>query len=138
MDETPLKPKGSKSTSRKGLAKKDKAAKTPGRKKATFPETVGKEVVKEKEIEYKKCMVGFAIRVNKTKDTKGGFDKKLNEGLTFMQTYIDQHASFHPINPGSALKPIKEKGGFPKFQVTSRNYFCVPNARAFDNINAEA
>jgi hypothetical protein len=35
MDETPLKPKGSKSTSRKGLAKKDKAAKTPdsGRKR---------------------------------------------------------------------------------------------------------
>jgi hypothetical protein len=55
MDETPLKPKGSKSTSRKGLAKKDKAAKTPdsGRKKAMFAETVGKEVVKEKEIEFK-------------------------------------------------------------------------------------
>jgi hypothetical protein len=55
-----------------------------------------------------------------------------------MQTYINQHASFHPINPGSALKPIKEKGDFPKFQVTSHSYFCVPNARAFDNINAEA
>jgi hypothetical protein len=140
MDETPLKPKGSKSTSRKGLAKKDKAAKTPdpGRKKATFAETVGKEVVKEKEIEYKKCLVGFAIRVDKTKDTKGGFDKKLNKGLMFMQTYINQHASFHPINPGSALKPIKEKGDFLQSQVTSQSYFCVPNARAFDNINAEA
>jgi hypothetical protein len=99
---------------------------------------VGKEVVKEKEVEYKKCVVGFAIWVDKTKDTKGGFDKKLNEGLMFMQTYIDQHASFHPINPGAALKPIKEKGDFPKFQVTSRSYFCVPSPWAFDNINAEA
>jgi hypothetical protein len=108
------------------------------KKKATFAETVGKEVVKEKEIEDKKCMVGFAIRIDKTKDMKGGFDKKLYEGLMFMQTYIDQHASFHPISPGSTLKPIKEKCEFPKFQVTSQSYFCVPNARAFDNINAEA
>jgi hypothetical protein len=62
MDETPLKPKGSKSTSRKGSAKKDKAPKIPdsGRKKAMFAETVGKEVVKEKELN-KKCVVGFAI-----------------------------------------------------------------------------
>jgi hypothetical protein len=75
MDETPLKPKGLKSTSRKGSTKKDKVAKTPdsGRKKATFAETVGKEVVKENEIEYKKCVVGFAIRVDKTKGMKGGF-----------------------------------------------------------------
>ncbi len=83
------------------------------------------EMVKEKEIDYKKCMVGFAIWVDKTKDTKGGFDKKLNEGLMFMQT-------------GAALKPIKEKGDFPKFQVTSRSYFCVPSPQAFDNINADA
>ena len=74
MAETPLKPKGSKPKPKKGLAKKDKATKTPdsGRKKATFAETVGKEVVKEIEIEYKKCMVGFAIQVDKTKDTTGG------------------------------------------------------------------
>ena len=54
-----------------------------------------------------------------------------------MQTYINQHASFHPIKPGTTLKPIKEKGYFPKFQVTSQNYFCMPNSRAFDNINAD-
>jgi hypothetical protein len=140
MADTPLKSKGSKPKSRKGSTKKDKTTKTPdsGKKKATFAETVGKEVVKEKEIEYKKCVVSFAIQVDKTKDTKGGFDRKLYKGLMFMQTYIDQHASFHPISPGSALKPIKERGDFPKFQVTSQSYFCVPNARTFDNINAEA
>jgi hypothetical protein len=96
-------------------------------------ETVGKEEVKEKEIEHKTCVVGFAIRVDKTKDTKEGFDKKLLEGLAFMQTYI----SFHLIRLGKAFKPIKAKGDMPKYQVMSRNYFYVPNARAFDNINAD-
>jgi hypothetical protein len=139
MEKTPLKVKGTKSSARKGEARIDKEKNTPdsGKKKATFAETVGKKEVKEKKIEYKTCVVGFAVRVNKTKDTKGGFDKKLLEGLMFMQNYIDQHASFHPIKPGPTLKPIKEKGEFPKFQVTSRNYFCVPNSRAFNNINAD-
>jgi hypothetical protein len=139
MEKTPLKVKRTKSSARKGKARKDKEKNTPdsGKKKATFAETVGKEVVKEKEIKYKTCVVGFAVCVNKTKDTKGGFDKKLLEGLLFMQTYIDQHTSFHPIKPGTTLKPIKEKGEFPKFQITSQNYFCMPNPRAFDNINAD-
>jgi hypothetical protein len=53
-----------------------------------------------------------------------------------MQTYIDQHASFHPIRQGETVKPIKGKGNMPKYQVTMRNYFCMPSARAFDNINA--
>jgi hypothetical protein len=138
MEKMPLKVKGTKSSTRKGKARIDKEKNTPdsGKKKATFAEMVGKEEVKEKEIKYKTCVVGFAVRVNKTKATKGGFDKKLLEGLLFMQTYINQHASFHPIKPGTMLKPIKEKGEFPKFQVTSQN-FCVPNSRAFDNINAD-
>ena len=57
--------------------------------------------------------------MERTKDTKRGFDKKLMEELMFMQTYIDRNASFHPIKLGTTLKPIKEKGNFPKFQVTS-------------------
>ncbi len=86
MADMPLKPKGSKPKSREGSTKKDKTTKTPDseKKKATFAETVGKEVVKEKEIEYKKCVVSFGIQVDKTKDTKGGFDRKLYEGLMFM------------------------------------------------------
>ncbi len=73
--------------------------------------------------------------MERTKDTKGGFDKKLMEGLMFMH---DKNTSFHPIKPGATLKAIKEKGVFPKFQVSSRSYFCVPSTRAFNNINAEA
>jgi hypothetical protein len=84
--------------------------------------------VEEKEIEYKTCVVGFAVQVDKGKDTKGGFDKKLLAGLAFMQSYIDQHPSFHPIRQDKNLKPIKRKGNMPKYQVTMRNCFCVPSA----------
>jgi hypothetical protein len=81
-------------------------------------------------------VVGFAVRVDKGKDTKGGFDKKIIEGLNFMQTYIDQNASFHAIRPGTTAKPNKGKLDMPKYQVTMQNYFCIPNPRAFDNVNA--
>jgi hypothetical protein len=50
MEKTPLKVKGTKSSARKGMARKDKEKNTPdsGKKKATFAETVGKEEVKER------------------------------------------------------------------------------------------
>ncbi len=35
------------------------------------------------------------------------------------------------------LKPIKEKGDMPKCQVTMRNYFSIPNQRAFDNVSQD-
>jgi hypothetical protein len=35
------------------------------------------------------------------------------------------------------LKPIKGKIDMPKYQVTMRNFFCIPNPRAFDNVNAD-
>jgi hypothetical protein len=140
MEKMPLKAKGTKDSTKKVKAKKDKGkSNTPdsGKKKATFAERVGKETVEEKEIEYKTCMVGFAVQVDKGKNTKGGFDTKLLEELAFMQTYIDKHASFHPIRQGKILKPIKGKGDMPKYQVAMRNYFCVPSARASDNVNAD-
>jgi hypothetical protein len=97
---------------------------------------VDKDTIEEKEINYKTCVVSFAVRVDKGKDTKGGFDKKIIKGLNFMQTYIDQNASFHAIRPGTAANPIKGKLDMPKYQVTMKNYFCIPNLRAFDNVNA--
>jgi hypothetical protein len=68
---------------------------------AAFAETVGKEAVEEKEIKYKTCVVGFAVQVDKGKDTKGGFNKKLLEGLAFMQTYILTN-THHSILSGRA------------------------------------
>jgi hypothetical protein len=35
------------------------------------------------------------------------------------------------------LKPIKGKIDMPKYQVTMRNFFYIPNPRAFDNDNAD-
>jgi hypothetical protein len=90
----------------------DGGAKT--KKKVTFAEAVEKEATQAQRIKCKKCVVGFAIRVNKGNNTKGGFNKNLTEGLTFMQTYIDKHASFHPIGKDQTAKPIKEKTDMPK------------------------
>jgi hypothetical protein len=79
-------------------------------------------MVEEKAVDYKKCAVGFAVRVDKGNNTKGGFDKKIIKRLSFMQTYIDRNASFHPIGLDKTIKQIKEKGDMPKYQVTMRNY----------------
>ncbi len=109
ISKTPLKAKGTTNSAKKTKKKMGKAStpNTGGKKKATFAETVGKDTVKEKEIDYKTCVVRFAVRVDKGKDTKGGFDKKIIKGLNFMQTYIDQNTSFHATRPGMTAKPIK-------------------------------
>ncbi len=63
MDETLLKVKVVKPSAKKGKAGKGNEKNTPdsGKKKATFAERVGKEVVKVKEIECKTCVVGFTV-----------------------------------------------------------------------------
>jgi hypothetical protein len=110
---------------------------TGGKKKATFAEMVGNGTVEEQEINYKTCVVGFAVQVDKGKNTKGGFDKKITEGLAFMQKYINKNASFHTIRPDKTLKPIIGRIDMPKYQVTMRNFFCILNPRAFNNVNAD-
>jgi hypothetical protein len=35
------------------------------------------------------------------------------------------------------LKTIKGKFDMPKYQVTMRNFFYIPNPRAFDYVNAD-
>jgi hypothetical protein len=35
------------------------------------------------------------------------------------------------------LKQIKGKINMPKYQVRMRNFFCIPNPRAFNNVNAD-
>jgi hypothetical protein len=141
MNKTPLEEKwkrgenNKKKKKEKTVDEKDNGAKS--KNKATFAEPVEKEATQAQCIEYKKCIVGFAIRVDKRNNTKGGFDKKLIEGLTFMQTYIDKHALFHPIGKDQTAKPIKEKTDMPKYQVTMRSYFSIPNPRAFDNMTQD-
>ncbi len=86
-------------------------------------------------IKYMKCMVGFTIQVDKGNNTKGGYNKKIIKELSFMQAYINQHASFHLIGRDTTLEPIKEKGNMPKYQAMLRNFFNIPNPRAFDNVS---
>jgi hypothetical protein len=140
MEKMPLKVKGKKDSMKKAKKKnkkgKSNTPKSGGRKKATFNKTAEQDTVEEKEIKYKSCVVGFAVRVDKGKDKKGAFDKEIIKGLTFMQMYINQNASFYPIWLDKILKPIKEKCNLPKYQVTMRNFFCVPNPRPFNNVNA--
>jgi hypothetical protein len=94
-----VRPKG------KGSRKKDKSEgeerkieeqvkKTQSRKpKIAFGPT---EVEKEKVIAYKECVVGFTIRIDKGNNAKEAFDKKLMEGLQFIQQYFDNCACFLP------------------------------------------
>ncbi len=89
-------------------------------------------------VKYNKCVVSFAIRVDKGKDTKAGFDKKVITRLSFIQTYIDKHAAFFVIDKSdSSRPPIRVKADLPAFQVILRQNFDIPNERAFDNVNQE-
>jgi hypothetical protein len=62
--------------------------KTKGRKKKATcaePEEEVKKGEEEKAAACNRCVVGFAIRVDKSNNTKGGLDKKLVEGLSFLR-----------------------------------------------------
>jgi hypothetical protein len=140
MSKTPLKEKGKRGEAKqkkKNITSEEVDNQTKTKKKATFAETVEREASQTQRINYKKCVVGCAIRVDKGNNTKGGFNKKIIEGLNFMQTYIDKHASFRPIGKDQITKPIREITGMPKYQVTLRSYFSNPNPRAFDNVSQD-
>jgi hypothetical protein len=128
-----LRKKGTGMAKSKGLEKKDK-------KTATFAEAAGKGTAQrpKAEVKYNKCVVAFAIRVNKGKDTKAAFDTKIVAALSFLQNYINKHAAFFSIDAlDSSRPPIKEKADVPAFQVILRKYFDIPNERAFDSVNQD-
>jgi len=118
-----------------------KTNKTP-RKKATFaPEDSeesgrNKEEVKEVPVSAQ-CVIGFAIRVDRGNNTKGGFNKKVSEGLTFLREFVDPAACILPNGKDKRLGPIKSKSDLPKYQLTLRNYFNIPNQMAFSNVNQD-
>jgi hypothetical protein len=87
-----LRKKGAGTIKPKGSDKKDK-------KTATFAEaaSMGASWKVEPKVKYNKCVVAFAIRVDKGKDTKVGVDKKIVTALSFLQTYIDKHAAFFSV-----------------------------------------
>jgi hypothetical protein len=88
-------------------------------------------------LEYKECVVGFAIRVDKGNNAKQAFDKKLMEGLQFIQQYVDKHACLLPHDKNKKLEPIRTKNDMPKYQVVMKGYFLIPNNNSFSNIQQE-
>lgn len=88
-----LKGKGSKKKDTKMSKEKaitEQVNKTKARKsRIAFGPT---EVADDSPPAYKECVVGFAIRVDKGNNTKLAFDKKLMEGLEFIQQYVDKRA----------------------------------------------
>jgi hypothetical protein len=120
---TGLRPKGNGSKKRDKRGKEErtteeKVNKTKARKpKIAFGPT---EVVKEKPIAYKECVVGFAIRVDKRNNTKSAFNKKLMEGLNFIQQYVDKRTCFLPHEKDKKLEPIHAKNDMPKYQVVMK------------------
>ena len=68
---------------------------------------------------------------------KGGFAKKLSKGLTFLRDFVDPAACILPNRKDKRLGPIKLKSDLPKYQLTMRNYFNIPNQMAFSNINQD-
>jgi hypothetical protein len=148
--DTPLRGKGSsKITSTKTSLKATKIAsnvtstvKKKG-KKATFAEAVSAETPlqpetsKKEGVVYQKCIVGFMIRVDKGQKSKENFDKKVREALFFLRTHIDEESCFRLLSANKTLRPIKEKSDMPKFQVTSRKYFSIPNPQAFSPVTQD-
>jgi len=143
----PMKKKSSKTQTpkqKKDKKKQEDSAKKPNqtpRKKATFaPEESEESGKKKKEEEVAvnfQCVIGFAIRVDKGNNTKGGFNKKLSEGLTFLRDFVDPAACILPNGKDKRLGPIKSKSDLPKYQLTMRNYFNIPNQMAFSNVNQD-
>jgi hypothetical protein len=84
-----------------------------------------------------KCVVGFVIRINKGNNAKGGFNKKIVEGLSFLLKELDKAACILPSGKDQRLNPIKTKVDLPKYQVTMKNYFNIPNPMAFSNVIQE-
>ena len=129
---------------KKDKEKQEDSAKKPNqtpRKKASFApeesEESGKKKKEEEVVVTFQCVIEFAIRVDRGNNTKGGFNKKLSEGLTFLGKLVAPAACILPNRKDKRLGPIKSKSNLPKCLLTMRNYFNIPNQMAFSNVNQD-
>ena len=99
--------------SKKSKETQEESAKKPTnqtpRKKATFVPEESEESGKKKEegevaVNFQ-CVIGFTIKVDKGNNTKGGFDKKLAEGLTFLREFVNPAACILPNGKDKRLLP---------------------------------
>ena len=102
-----------------------KKTKQTSKKKAMFKlaklEEAGEKKNEEEVAVCFKCVVGFAICIDKGNNAKGSFDKKISEGLTFLREYLDKAACILPSGKDWQLSPIKTKADLPKYQVIMKN-----------------
>ncbi len=113
---------------------------TRRKKKAMFvhePDKAGEEKDKEEVAFCFKCVVGFVICIDRGNNAKGGFNKKISEGLAFLREYLDKAACILSSRKDQRLNPIKTKADLPWYQVTMKNYFSIPNPMAFMNVTQE-
>jgi hypothetical protein len=98
--------RGALRTKGSGKSKSKDANQTP-KKSATFAEAASKPASQgtETNITYNKRVVSFMIRIDKGKDTKVGFNKKVIAGLSFIQTYINKHTAFFAIDKSDSSRP---------------------------------
>ncbi len=76
--------------------------------------------------------------MDKGNNAKGGFNKKISEGLAFLHKYLDKAACILPSGKDQQLNPIKSKADIPKYQVIMTNYyFSIPNLMAFSNVTQD-
>ncbi len=75
--------------------------------------------------------------MDKGNNAKGGFDRKISEGLAFLREYLDKAPCILPSRKDQCLDPIKTKEDLPRYQVTMRNYFSAPNPMAFLNVTQD-
>ena len=135
-----VRPKGNRSKKRDNKGNEERTEVQVRQTKARKP-TIAfgpTEVAKEKPTVYKECVVGFAIRVDKGNNTKQAFDKKLMEGLEFIQQYVDKRACFLPHKKDKKLDPIRTRSNMPKYQVVMKGYFCIPNNNSFSYVQQES
>jgi hypothetical protein len=131
-----------KSTKAKFNKKVTKDKQEEKKKMTTFrldkPQETGGEKEEEEMAVCFMCVVGFAIRVDKGKNAKGGFNKKISEGLAFLWEYLDKAACILPSGKDPWLNPINSKTDLPKYQVIMKNYFSsIPNLMAFSNVTQD-
>ena len=135
-----VQPKGNGSRKRDKTGGEERLSNTQAKQTNTRKPTIAfglMEVATEKPIPLHECVVGFAIRVNKGDNAKQAFDKKLMEGLAFIQQYVDKRACFLPHDKDKKLEPICAKNNMPKYQVVMKMYFRIPNNNSFRNIQQE-
>ncbi len=75
--------------------------------------------------------------MDKGNNAKGGFDKKISEGLAFLCKYLDKVTCILPSGKDQQLNPIKSKADIPKYQVIMKNYFSIPNLMVFSNVTQD-